>query len=445
MPIFNKCILYIISVSLVAMCWMLNSCGERTNAKEKYMPKGRKVEVVWQNGQYTLLRNGEPYFIKGAGGYTHFEKIKENGGNSVRVWHEEDAQRILDEAHENGLSVTLGLWVTREKEGFNYYDKKQVAQQLERLRKVVHRYKDHPALLMWGVGNEVNNGGTNVEVWDAVNEIAEMIHEVDPDHPTTTTLIGVPDDIIKLVLKKCPAIDVLSFNTFGGKDNMDEKLRNIDWEGPYIISEFGAQGYWEVYTTWWNAPLEQTSSMKALYTRDRYSSIVTFDRDRSLGGYVFYWGEKHEATPTWFSLILETGEETETVGVMRELWTGNTSTNKAPYVAYVKLNGVFDYQNAYLKPQQEYNAAVYAFDPDGDSLRVEWEMLPETFTELSGNVNAEKPDPVPNVLGEASGNNISLRAPQKTGPYRLYAYIYDGQGHVATGNIPFYVSKNPLH
>lgn len=434
---------YIIVVSLFAISWVFTSCGEHTNAKEKYTRKGRKVEIVGQNDQYTLLRNGEPYFIKGAGGYTDFERIKEIGGNSIRTWHSRNAQQVLDEAHKHGLTVTLGLWVARENEGFNYYDKKLVAQQLRELREVVLRYKDHPALLMWGVGNEVNMEATNSKVWDAVNEIAEMIHEVDPDHPTTTMLIGLRHKTLNLVQKKCPAIDVIAFNLFASMKDVEERVKRSDWVGPYIVSEFGARGAWETYTTLWDAPLEQTSSEKASFVRDRYTSNINPKIGRCLGGYVFYWGHKHEYTPTWFSLLTETGEETEIVNVMRELWSGDTSANKAPYVAYVKLKGSFDFQSVFLEPQQEYGATVYAFDPDGDSLRVEWEVLPETINKLSNSSHEIKPEPVPNVLGEASGKSVRVHAPKKEGPYRLYAYVYDGHNNVATANFPFYVSSVP--
>jgi hypothetical protein len=415
------------------------ACGDQSNSKRVYRAAGRTVEIVGQNGQYTLLRNGEPYFIKGAGGYDHYQRIKENGGNSVRVWHADNAQQVLDEAHRHGLTVTLGLWMGREKEGFNYYDKDMVARQLEDFRKVVLRYKDHPALLMWGVGNEVNVGGTSTKVWDAVNEIAEMIHQVDPDHPTTTMLIGVREKTVNLIIKKCPAIDVLSFNIFGALHDIQDKINETNWEGPYLISEFGARGYWETYTTGWYAPLEQTSSEKAAYIEERYRRVVLSDTARCLGGYLFYWGYKQEGTPTWFSTMLETGEETETVGLMRKLWMGDSTGNKVPYVAYVKLDDTFAHENLYLHTQQEVTAALYSFDPDGDSLRYVWEVLPETVDQQGSSTTETKPDPIPGLLGNARGNKVQVLAPKKTGPYRLFAYVYDGQGHVATANIPFFV------
>lgn len=441
--LYRRFFLHYVAVSLVAFCCFLTSCGEQTSAEEKYTRKGRKVEIVSQNGGFTLLRNGEPYFIRGAGGYTNFDKIKKYGGNSVRVWHEDNAQQILDEAHKHGLTVTLGLWMEREKEGFNYYDKKLVAQQLEKFRKIVLRHKDHPALLMWGVGNEVNMEATNSKVWNAVNEVAEMIHEVDPDHPTTTMLIGLRIKTINLVHKLCPAIDVISFNMFANMINVEKRVKRSNWQGPYLISEFGARGAWETYTTVWNAPLEQTSSEKAEFVRDRYKANISPDTERCLGGYVFFWGYKHEYTPTWFSLMSKTGEETEIVDVMHEFWTGDTVTNKTPYVAYIKLKGSFDFQSVYLEPKQEYGATVFAFDPDGDSLRVEWEVLPETFKKLGDTSKDIEPDPVPNVLHGAEGSSTRVTAPEKEGAYRLYAYIYDGHNNVSTANFPFFVSSNP--
>src|SRR5687767_9412522 len=79
-----------------------------------------KVEVKKLNGQYQLMRNGEPYFIKGAGGYKYYERLKELGGNSVRIWSTdgEDAKKYLDKAHELGLTVTLGLDMGHERKGF---------------------------------------------------------------------------------------------------------------------------------------------------------------------------------------------------------------------------------------------------------------------------------------------------------------------------------------
>ena len=34
---------------------------------------------------------------------------------------------------------------------------------------------------------------------------------------------------------------------------------------------------------------------------------------------------------------------------------------------------------------------------------------------------------------------IQFITPSKQGPYRLFVYIYDGENHAATANIPFWL------
>jgi exo-beta-1,3-glucanase (GH17 family) len=71
-----------------------------------------KVEVITRSdGSFQLLRNGEPYYIKGAGGTVKLEELKNYGGNSIRTWGiAPDTDKILDEAHKLGLTVCFGIW-----------------------------------------------------------------------------------------------------------------------------------------------------------------------------------------------------------------------------------------------------------------------------------------------------------------------------------------------
>lgn len=435
--LLRKCGTFVV----IALVILNSGCRGKEDTSAKYKARGRKVEIVERNNKFVLLRNGQPYYIKGAAGYKHYDRLKAYGGNSVRVWHTDNAQQVLDEAQRLGLTVTLGIWLGREYEGFDYYDKKAVADQLQRVRQIVIEYKDHPALLMWGVGNELYAEGTSAKVWDAVNEIAGMIHEIDPDHPTTTTVMNVPQKEINLIARRCPAIDLLSINSFGAMQNYQEELSQSDWEGPYLFSEFGARGYWETHSTEWFAPIEQTSSGKADFTRQRYKQAVETDPDKCLGTYVFMWGDKYEKTPTWFTLITENGQETETVQVMQELWSGKKK-NKAPYIAYLTLNNKYCIDNVYLRPGQTCTATVYTFDPEGDSLQLYWEVLPETFVADGNSVKEVKPEAIRNVIQQTEANKVSLLAPAAEGAYRLYVYVYDGQNNVGTANFPFYVSQD---
>ena len=61
-----------------------------------------KVEIVKKKGRYELLKDGKPYYIKGAGGTENLEKLKKYGGNSIRTWGV-DAQtdNILNNAEKH--------------------------------------------------------------------------------------------------------------------------------------------------------------------------------------------------------------------------------------------------------------------------------------------------------------------------------------------------------
>ena len=155
---------------------------------------------------YELLRDGKPYLIKGAGGSGSWAALRARGANSVRTWGAENLAAQLDQAHKLGLTVTAGIWLGHTQHGFSYDDPKQVEAQFEQAKKVIDQYKDHPALLMWGIGNEMEGFGaqTNPNVWKAVQQIAAYAHRVAPNHPTMTVTADIGADKVPSLNKYCP-------------------------------------------------------------------------------------------------------------------------------------------------------------------------------------------------------------------------------------------------
>ena len=92
------------------------------------------VKVQRDETGYHLLRDGRPYMIKGGGGRVYLEALKEAGGNSLRTWGEDDLEPLLDRAHELGLTVTVGIWLGQERQGFNYADAGSVRREVEKAR-----------------------------------------------------------------------------------------------------------------------------------------------------------------------------------------------------------------------------------------------------------------------------------------------------------------------
>ena len=167
-----------------------------------------KVEIRQDENGFQLYRGGEPYYINGVGGQIYLDKAIEYGANSIRTWGAADAIKVLDEAHEKGLSVLFGLWVGQERQGFDYDDGKAVKAQFENFKAIVQKYKDHPAVLLWGIGNENDLMYSDHKVWDAINDIAKMVHEEDPNHPTMTVTAGLDVAEVQLIKEKAPHIDI---------------------------------------------------------------------------------------------------------------------------------------------------------------------------------------------------------------------------------------------
>ena len=405
-----------------------------------------KVEVVGSNGSYQLLRGGQPYHIKGAGiDLGDFEAFARHGGNSFRTWsvdsHGRSGQKILDTAESLGLTVSMTLVMGAEHWGFDYSDSAAVAAQYERARQDVLRYKDHPALLTWIIGNELNYDSHNPAVYDAVNEVALMIKELDPNHPTTTTLAGYSPEIVETVKTRAPALDFISIQLYGDLINLPSYLERDNFTDPYFVTEWGAVGHWEVGQTSWNAPIEQNSTMKAANYLKSYDQVLRPFTEQAIGSYVFLWGQKQERTGTWYGLFTTTGEETEAIDVMHYIWNGKWPENRAPAINDMRLDGKTAYDNVTLESGQSYRAAVDSFDHEGDPLSYKWELRRESTSTEGGGAQEYIPELIEGLIQDENKNTIELTTPEERGAYRLFVYVYDGQNHAAHANIPFYVNN----
>ena len=58
-----------------------------------------------------------------------------------------------------------------------------------------------------------------------------------------------------------------------------------------------------------------------------------------------------------------------------------------------------------------------------------------------GGDDEEAHEQMANALDHADAPEVTLTAPAEEGAYRLFVYVYDGAGHAAHANIPFYVGS----
>jgi hypothetical protein len=367
-------------------------------------------------------------------------RLKALGGNTIRTWDTTRLGAILDEAAANNLAVIAGFYVPESKYlDYFYRNQNKVDSQFIAFREIVRRYRSHPALLMWCLGNEVDfpfKARYN-KFYDVYNGLLDMIHTEDPDHPVTTTMVNYQFRNVMNIRLKVPGLNILSFNVFGDLKNLQRNLTSFNWlwNGPFLITEWGIFSPQESKCTAWGVPIEPTSTTKAWFYRDFYINHLPVDNPRFLGALTFYWGFKEEITPTWYSILDENGAATEIAGDMQTLWTGGTPQHRAPALEDMLVNGEKAADNILMQPGALQTAEIRFKTPATKGLRIIWKVLDEDFDPQSSDLPVErKADIIP-----ADSFRVTFRAPVKEGPYRIYAWIYDTYGNMATANTPFYV------
>lgn len=399
-----------------------------------------KVEIIENKNGFQLLKDGKPYYIKGAGGTDNLEKLKTYGGNSIRTWGiDAQTDNILNDAQKHGITVCFGIWIGQERQGFDYSNKQALEAQLKMVRETVRKYKDHPSILIWGIGNEMDLDYTNFEVWKHMEEICKIVKEEDPDHPTMLVTAGLDVAEVKLIKRNTPSLDILGINTYGNISYIKDAIKMYDWTKPYLIAEWGPYGWWEVEKTSWGAAIEETSSQKAKTYQASMNSILN-DSAKCLGSYVFLWGQKQETTSTWFSMFTEEGDETEVMDVMIKGWTGQSPQNKAPSIISFSLQGEIANKDLVIQSDSLLHAIVSVVDSDGDEIEYIWQIIPESTDKKTGGDKENSPQALKGVFKKADSKKSSvLFKLSRSGQYRLFIFAKDGQGNVATGNIPFLI------
>jgi len=173
------------------------------------------VEVLGAAGQFELRVNGQPQIIRGMGLNTQyaltmtpeqrraqleadFAALAKLGVNTVVGWDPaEFDEALLESAQTHGIGVVVPFDLDPEAD---YTDPEVRAALTRDVLAWVARYRDAPALRMWGLGNEVLHKivhpawvgpqeparERNAQAFsDWLVETADAIHRVDPHHPVT--------------------------------------------------------------------------------------------------------------------------------------------------------------------------------------------------------------------------------------------------------------------
>ena len=222
------------------MVGALLSCNATAKTKGVTVSK-RQIKV---NGKRYLIRGICYNPVPKGSRDRSFESLTEDlalmveaGINTLRVYSPIDDQAVLDKIQAAGLKVIIGIGYN-QKESFDIVTGSFID--------YVNKYKDHPAVLMWELGNEYNYHpewfGGDIQVWyAALNHAAEMIQKNDPSHPVATAHGELPD---ALALSSCPNVDVWGMNSYRW-DHPEALFK--EWaevsSKPMYLSEAGADSY----------------------------------------------------------------------------------------------------------------------------------------------------------------------------------------------------------
>ncbi len=427
----------------------------RNSYSEKIIDESRTVYIKRTGDRFQLIRNGKPFYIKGAAGDSHFYELKEMGGNTIRLYDTINLQNNLDEAQKYGLAVIVDIPIP----AFNYNITTTEEEDLIAKRKIkdlINKYKNHKALLIWNLGNEINYPKFN---WKDIlrkslvkkhfiqnfNDIINLIHAEDLNHPISTTTWNVDIKQFASLKLYSPGIDLISFNTFGDLKNFLDRLKSwsrLFHESPYYISEFSSDGWWysESEITSWMSPIEQTSSKKAEQISSRYNLMT--DYENCLGSLLFFWGNKYECTDTWFSLFKDE-YKSEVLLELEYLWGKTRKRSNFIGLEYMLVDGKGAFDNI-IFTSNEFKESELRFDGvDNDSIEIRWEVYPDVWfhgwNEEKYNTGILKsPEPI-NCFVKTNKKKATFITPDKEGPYRISAYVFDSRGFFATASTPFYV------
>ena len=411
-----------------------------------------------------LLVDGNEFIVKGVAANESFSIASASsiGANTVRVYNMQTSTvsrlgYMLDEAWMKNMKVCVGIfmfpWNQNGQKDF-YHDNYSgsIAKVREHVRSVVSAYKNHPAVLMWCIGNECDSGYDGSEnmsnehhMWNVMNEFAGLVKELDSNHPVATCLAKA--HYLSRVQQYCSNIDLLMINSYGNAiPNLSNSMST--WTKPFIVGEFAHQGTWampESMNLPWttsagkNALVELTSTQKAADYVTAWNDVLATG---AKGGFAFQWGyQTHGDVLTWFGMHDKDGNTFGVVDELQKVWTGAYPSKRAPIItnrSKMKMNDKTADAGVIVAASQSCTAYIEASSPSGSALSYKWVVIEENTKDTDGSF----PAGIEGLITNPSASSISFKAPSKAGAYRLYAFVYDkAASKVASACIPFKVTE----
>lgn len=265
------------------------------------------------------------------------------GINAVRTYERLEDRAVLDKLHEAGIyvfSTVYGWWQD---------DPSVVTER-------VNAVKDHPAILVWVIGNEWNynhlygNDDSSLQqTRDQLNQAAALIRAADTERPISTIYgeLGNADNgtQIELMLDAMPDIDIWGINAYRG---IDHKALFDEWaavsDKPMYLGEYGADA-WDSRGAGQLNLGAQAEATRALTQQmmDRYTGL---EGGVTSGGFIFEWADEWWKDASGSPDVHDTGGAAPGGGphpdqVFNEEFWGIVDIDRNPRPAYDALRELY--------------------------------------------------------------------------------------------------------
>lgn len=401
------------------------------------------VAVSGTQGNWKLMVNGSPYQIKGvtfgppsAASLAYMPDLQAMGVNTIRTWGTDaTTQPLLDAASAYGIKVINGFWLNQNADYVNDTNYKTTT--LTAIKNAVSMYKNHPGVLMWDVGNEViltlqnYYSGTQLEAErnayaQYVDQVAQAIHAIDPNHPVTST--DAWTGAWPYYKANAPHLDLYAVNSYGAACSVKQNWISGGYTVPYIVTESGPAGEWEVPNDANGVPTQETDVQNSQgYATDW--NCITSHTGVALGATLFHYGIENDFGGIWFNLIPGRWKRLSDFTVA-QLYGGHISTNTPPVISNMTLGQTSVPTNGQL------TVNVNVSDPNGDPLRYNV-MFSSKYVDANTAFRYA-------TFTQTGPGSFSVTPPNQLGVWKVYVYAYDGQGNVGIETLSFKVVPPPV-
>jgi len=390
-----------------------------------------QIEVQKIDEKWTFLVNGAPYAVKGvtfghgndiANYDSYFKDLNFLGVNTIRTWAtNENTSQLLDAAEKYGIKVMVGIWMRHGRPGmedddsFDYIsDEDGKLKMYNNAIETVNKYKNHPAILTWGIGNEVILNITTDQEKEAyavlLESICKEIKRIDTDHPLTS--VDAWTFGLDWWYNHVPSLDIYGLNVYGQAAGfLSQELSKRGIDKPYLITEYGVTGEWDIKVEKQGVKVEPSDQQKYSAILKGYNELIRPELS-CLGVFVFHYADGNKHMAPWLFTHYDSMYRPQ-YWAIREAYTGKRPVNHPPSIHQVQIADTIQQSDTWVP------VVLDLSDLENDSLNISF-----SYNQRTG--SRKRRDQI-NILTHRGNiqDGYEIKLPKENGPIKIYAIAED--------------------